>query len=305
MNTLYTRSRAVIGILLVILLVVCTIPARSQSDLEKALLQFSKEQVSGYVQPLSDLFGANVNSGFFHSASIPTVGLTLKIELVAMGAMVGDNQKSYVAKAPPGFNPPTFNTATVFGGTGSTVTDANTGFSYRGSDGVFNTSFFPYATPQIRVGSIFGTQAVLRYVSSDWFVSNSKYPKATLFAIGAHHSVSQYLPTIPLDLAAGVAYSSITFGDLLTIKGFTISAQASKTFVILTVYGGFAWETSSMNVKYTPSNAALPAVDIDLSGANSFRATVGVGLSLGFFELFADANFGSVTNFSGGIGVGI
>jgi hypothetical protein len=44
---------------------------------------------------------------------------------------------------------------------------------------------------------------------------------------------------------------------------------------------------------------------VSIDGANSFRFTLGAGLSLGVFHLFADANFGSVTQFSGGIGFGI
>jgi hypothetical protein len=80
--------------------------------------------------------------------------------------------------------------------------------------------------------------------------------------------------------------------------------EASKSLSILRVYGGLAWEKSSMELKYTPVNAAIPAVDITLDGANNFRATIGLGLHIVFFSIFADANFGSVTNFSAGIGFG-
>ena len=65
-----------------------------------------------------------------------------------------------------------------------------------------------------------------------------------------------------------------------------------------------------MELKYTPaagsagSGAALPGVDITMDGANNFRATVGVGLHIVFFSIFADANFGSITMFSAGIGFG-
>ena len=55
-----------------------------------------------------------------------------------------------------------------------------------------------------------------------------------------------------------------------------------------------------MELKYTPANAASPAVDITMNGANNFRATVGAGLHIIFFSIFADANFGSVTIFPPG-----
>jgi hypothetical protein len=59
-----------------------------------------------------------------------------------------------------------------------------------------------------------------------------------------------------------------------------------------------------MNFSYTSNASGEPDVNIDLDGENSFRFTAGAGLNLGIVRVSADVNFGAVTNFSGGIGIG-
>lgn len=274
----------------------------AQSDLEKTLQQFGSTEVKGYIQPLADLFGANMNAGMFHSAEIPTTGFHLSFDLVGMGSMVGDNQKKYTLNSPAGFDPATFSTATMFGGKRDSVVDTKTNLKYFGlADGFVNTSIFPLGAPQITIGNIYGTRAIIRFIATPAMKS---FPSATLWGIGLQHSISQYVPAIPVDVAAHVFYSKFSFGDLVNFSGTSIGVEASKSLSILRVYGGLAWEKSSMELKYTPANATNPPVDITMDGANNFRATIGLGLHIVFFSIFADANFGSITNFSAGIGFG-
>lgn len=274
----------------------------AQSDLEKTLQQFNATDVKGYIQPLADLFGANMNAGMFNSAEIAKNGFHLSLEIVGMGSVVGDNQKNYTLNAPAGFNPATFSTATMFGGRRDSVVDTKTNLKYFGiADGFVNTSIFPLAAPQLTIGDIYGTRAIIRLIATP---SIKAFPSATLWGIGLQHSISQYVPAIPVDVAAHVFFSQFRFGDLVDFSGTSIGVEASKSLSILRVHGGLAWEKSSMEVKYTPVNTTIPAVDITMDGANTFRATIGLGLHIVFFSVFADANFGSITNFSAGIGFG-
>jgi hypothetical protein len=278
--------------------------AFSQTELESTLAQMNAEWVEGYMQPFADLVGANLNTGFYHSAAIPQAGLNIELSIIGVGSSVGDDQKSFQASAPSGFDPATFQTATIFGAEGTTVTDGSTGLQYAGSDGIINASLFPAFVPQLKVGSVIGTEGIVRFMTLPEI--DDVVPKTTLFAIGGRHSISQYLPTLPLDLAAGVYYSKFTAEDLLDYSGVAVGAQASKAWELFTLYGGLQWENSTMNINYITGDPTSPStvVDVDLEGANSFRFTVGGGLSLGLFKLFVDANFGSVTVFSGGIGIG-
>jgi hypothetical protein len=276
----------------------------AQSDLEKAIVQMNSAFAEGYVQPLADMVGANVNSGFFHSASIPTTGFSIEIALVSSGAVVSDDQKSYSSTAPAGFNPGTFTTSTLFGGQGTVVTDAGTGLQYKGTDGLLNTSMFPTVLPQLRIGSLMGTEAIIRYMPLPE-LGNGVLPASTQFGIGARHSISQYIPSLSFDIAAGVFYNSYKAGDIIEFNSVAVGAEASKQFGILTLYGGLQWENSTLNLKYTYTDPTTTAtvVDLNLTGANSFRGTVGTALSLGVFQIFVDANLGSVTAFAGGLGL--
>lgn len=280
--------------------------AVAQSSLEDALEQYSATSVQGYIKPLIDLFGANLNSGFFAGKAAPS-GISIRLSLIGMAASVSDERKTYTAITPAGFDPATFETATIFGGQGTTVTDANNpALQYRGSDGLINATTFPFAVPQLTVGSILGTEALVRFIATPAFGDNDEFPKATLFAIGVRHDIGKYLgPTLPVALGAGVMYSSFKVGDILTVTGLTVGAQVSKTVSVLTVYGGAAWEKTTMNLTYTSTDpSASGTVDIDIDGANTFRVLAGLSLKLFVARVFADANFGSVMNFSGGLSFG-
>jgi hypothetical protein len=300
----YSPRRVRLAGTILLVIVSCCISAVSsaQSKLEDALGQFDSETVKGYIQPMADFFGANMNAGHYHSASIPVTGLKIEFDVIGMGSLVGDDQKTFEAAAPPGFGVTTFETATIYGGKGATIYGPDS-LSYSGSDGIIDASLFPLAVPQLTVGSVYGTEATIRYIGTP-SIGDDEFPSTTLFGIGARHSISQYLPAVPLDISAGFFYSSFSVGDLIDFTGLSIGAQASKSFAVAHVYGGLAWEKSTMNISYTSSAPGAGNVDLDLDGDNSFRFTLGAGLSLGVLKVFADANFGSITNFSGGIGLG-
>jgi hypothetical protein len=281
------------------------VPASSQTDLETALKQYNSETVKGYIQPLADMFGANMQAGLYHSAAIPSSGFHFSFQIIGMGSMLDDSQKEYVAPTPEGWTPATFKTATIFGGKGTEVSHATIpGLKYKGSDGIFNTKFVPLAVPQITIGSLYGTEVSIRFVPIPK-MSEEKFPSGSLWGVGLRHSISQYIDHSPLDIAVGGFVSSFKFGDLIDFKGYSFGAQASKELSILTLYGGLSYEKSDMNLKFQTTDPTVPPlVDMNLGGANTFRATVGAHLSLWIIHLFADANFGSVTNFSAGIGLG-
>ncbi len=290
---------AIIMLVALVLLGVSTVSA--QSDMEKVVKQFTDQSVIGYIQPIADMFGANMNSGYFHTAAIEQSGFHLSFDMIGMATMLSDGQKGYTATAPPGFNPATFQTATMFGGKGAVVTDAATGLSYRGSDGVFNTQVFPLAVPQLTLGNLYGTQVLIRYIP---IPKMDNFPNVTLWGIGARHSISQYLPDVPVDLAAGIFYSSFTVGDFINYKGLAINGEASMSWSILTVYSGLQWEKSSMDLSYVSQDVSHTSVSVTMDGANTFRFILGVGLGLGPLKIFGDANFGSMTTFSAGFGFG-
>jgi hypothetical protein len=282
--------------------------ARSQSQFEVTIRQFPAEELIGYIQPLGDMFGANLNAGMFHSAAIPEDGFHFRIDVIAMASLVQDKDRMYEAGLPSGFVPQggSTRTATIFGGRGTTFRDVNSGLEYKGTDGLLNMNYFPLFVPQITIGTILGTQASVRYISTPSLSSN-KLPPTRLFGAGIRHSISRYITDSPIDMSIGGFYSVFSVGDILEFTGTTVNLQLSKSFSLLTLYSGTAWEHSDMQAHYSyraTENAAPTPVNVALTGGNTFRVTTGLMIDLQAIRLFADANFGTVQHFSGGIGFG-
>jgi hypothetical protein len=289
-------------LLFVSMLLVCITGARAdESKLEQAVKALNETYVKNYIQPISDFFGANMSAGWYHSAAIPQTGFTLSVNIIAMGSVVGDDQKHFTANTPPGFATPTFEAPTVFGGKAPTITDPS-GLSFRGlADGALDAPMFPLAALQLNIGSIYGTEAIIRGLPIPQI---SGAPKVTFFGLGVRHSISQYLVEFPVDIAAGVFWNTIKFGDLINMTSFSFGAQASKSFSVLELYGGLAYEKSSMDLSYVSTAPGAANVGLSLDGVNKFRATVGLGLNLAILHLYGDVNVGSITNFSAGLGFG-
>jgi len=308
MHSRHACRRALAPGVFAVLTLVGAPTARAQTTLESVLRQQNAQNIIGYVQPLADLLAADLSIGFFHSASIAKNKLSFGLELVATGSVVGDDQKVYTAHTPPGFNPATFETATIFGGPGTEVTHAsNSSLKYRGSDGFIDASYFPSVVPQLRVGGLFGTEVAVRYFSSSIISSldETDFPELKITGFGVRHSISQYF-TLPVDVAIGFGYNDVTWGDILEMDATTIGAQIGKTFSILSVYGGLASESGTMKLSYTstdPNQTTPVSVDVDVK--SSVRFTGGATVKLGFLQLFGDLGVGSITTFSGGLRFGL
>lgn len=250
--------------------------------------------IKGYAQPLQDLVGADMTSGWFQSAEIPRSGFHFSIGIVGMGALLNDDQKVFRATDPT--TGLTFETATAFGDAAGTVKDANGNVIYTApAAGSIDLSFLPLAALQVRIGHIQGTEAVFRGIP--YLPENSGLPKMVFWGAGLRHSISQYFTEgePPIHVALGAYYNSITVGDFVSATSFYAGPQISKTFSILELYAGVGYTKSTMNVKF-------PGVDIDYEGTDKVRGTAGVAINVLILRIHADANFGSVTSLSTGVG---
>lgn len=286
-----------------LLLIASTSPA--QTDFEKAIRQYDGETIAGYMQPFADLFGANMQSGFYHSAEIPSEGFHISLHLIATGTFINDPRRSYQAPTPEGFSPLSFETATIVGGKGTIVPHATIpGFSFKGSDGIISSNLLSLVVPQLTIGSLFGTELSVRYVPMPK-LGDGKFPSATLWGIGVRHSLSQYFTDSPAELAIGGFYNRFILGDYIDFRGYTASLQVSRKFAVFVLYGGLGYEVGRMELTYqTTDPQAPPAVDVILNSANSIRFTVGAAFDIQAMQLYADASFGAVTTLTIGIGFG-
>ncbi|HEX6316511.1 MAG TPA: DUF6588 family protein [Gemmatimonadaceae bacterium] len=299
------RHAAAIPAILVVTTMMAT-PARAQSGLESVIQQYSGTTIQGYIQPLADALVANLSLGYVNSA-LPPGKFSLGLELVTMTAALDESMRIYTANTPSGFQPPTHQTPTIFGGTAEPVQHSTLpGISYRGSDGLVDAKYFPTAAPQVRVGGLFNTELVVRYASSALvpFLDEEDWPELTLLGVGVQHSISPYLK-LPIDVWVGGSFNSLKFGDILDLSSTSFSVNVGRSFGLVGVSGGVASEGGTMNLTYTSTDPNAPgSVDVDLDVDRALRFRAGASLSLGFLRLFGDAAFGDVTSYAAGLRFG-
>lgn len=286
-------------------------PVLAQGTIEDALRQLNSANGRGYLQPLADLFGANMNSGWYYTAVVGKSPFAFGIEAVGSAASIEDKHRTYVATTPEGFTPSTFTTATIFGGEGTTVNGPG-GTSYRGSDGILSGDYLPTVVPQVRLG-IANTELIVRYFSSDLVsvVDEEDFPELTLLGIGGRHSISSHFDNWPIDLAIGVFYSSIDLGSggeegvTADYSGISVGLQASKTFSLLTLFAGAASDGGKMTLGYTTTDPQEEGpIEVDLDVERKIKFNAGASLKLGPIRVFGDANFGPATTYSAGLRIG-
>jgi hypothetical protein len=248
-------------------------------------------------------FGANLNTGFYQTADIGKAGFAIHLRVLGMGTLIGDGEKTYSAVPPQPFAQDAVKTATVFGDEGTVVQGPVPGIDYHFQNGQIRATILPFVVPQLSVGNLLGTEAVIRYVPVP---AMNDFPRTTLFGIGARHSISQYIPESPVALAAGIFYQKFTIGDIIDARAMVYSLQASVDVSMLTLYGGLQAERSTITLDYLyeGQNASVP-IHLELEGENKFRATGGLSLNFVGINVNADISVGRVVVLGAGLGFGI
>ena len=297
------RAAATTGV--VIALAAVATPARAQSGLESVIEQFSGATIQGYIQPLADALVGNLSVGYINSTSLGKK-FTFSVEVIGMTAAISESMRFYSAATPSGFQPSTVDAPTVFGGPATVVQHSTIpGLSYRPSDGLVDAEYFPTLGPQIRLGGIMGTEVVFRYASSAMVpvLKEEDFPDLTILGVGLQHSVSQYIPGMPVDISVGGSFNSLKFGDIVDLSSTSFGVNVGKSFGMLGVSGGLQSDGGTMNLEYTSTATDAPgSVNVDLKRAIRFRA--GASLNLTFLRLFGDAAFGDVTSYAAGLRFG-
>ncbi len=280
------------------LLLCCILPTASAQKLNDFIAKYGNENGAGFMQPLADAFGANINSGLYQSARVPLGGFHIRFDVMLMAAPVTNSRRTFTAKTEGFFSPEqTASVPTIFGSiNGSTVT--GTGGTTYAFPGGLNMTTFAIAAPQVTIGSFYGTEATVRFFQAKL---GSSVGDLTLWGVGVRHNLNQYFRKLPVDVAAGVYHQRFDIGDIVSANATLISAQASYTTSVLTVYGGPGFEISNMDVTYDGTSGK---VLLALKSQNNVRFTAGVLLSLAFFRLYADYNLASQSAFVLGFGFG-
>ena len=296
----------VVGCLVLMLL--CAASASAQ--IEDQLSVYTGANATGYLQPLADAFGADLNASLFHSADIPRVGFHFSLEFPIMGVIFSDDDRTFTAVTEGDFTPQQRVEAPTVVGPGDAKVVTGTGGTRYAFPGGFDLNSFAIAVPQVRIGSVIGTEAVFRYFSIN--TGDAELGDLGLFGFGLRHSISQHLgPAFPVSIAGGFFWQKFKLGenqegdDLISVSAFTIGVQASKRFAVFVPYTGFSYDTSSMDVSYiSDASDDEEKIELDFDATKTAHWTIGMMIDLVYLRAFGEYNIASQSSFSFGLGIG-
>lgn len=159
----------------------------------------------------------------------------------------------------------------------------------------------PGGAPQIKLGTLFGTRAIVRMLPS--IDLGNSVGKFSYFGFGLEHNLSywldNYLPMIPLDISAGFLTQTSKIGSAVKFTGTTSGMNLSKKFEVtrrlaVTPYAGFAMESSTLSVNITQKLETLSGttetnIAFDVEGAGKSRFNIGAYIK--FFLLGLDVEY--------------
>jgi len=308
-----TRGRLVS---LVIVLLALPLAASAEDDVQGQISVYTGDNAVGYLQPLANAMGAALNSGFGYSAYIPKTSFHMALEVPVMGLFFADDDATFTATAESGFQPNTpgeiFVVPTIVG-PGEAVVATGQGGAQFAFPGGFDLNSFGLAVPQLRLSSLAGTEAVIRWAAFE--TGESDLGNVDMFGIGGRHSISQYFGENPtFDLAAGILYQTLDLGEndfgnpFVDTSALTVQLQASRRmpvgFATFEPYGAVAYESLDLDVEYADTNDPPQPVAVSMEGENSFRFTIGAGFNFSAGQVWADYNFSDTSNFSFGLALG-
>lgn len=286
-------------------LAVLSPPASAQ--LSENLGALTGDNARKYLGPLPDALSGTMNSAIFTSGKVPRMGLNFSIGVKVMGVKFADEDRLFTPTDPAGFTSvaPIQQAPTVVGG-GSAVTQTGQGGATLYYPGGFDLGEFAFAAPQLSIGSVMGTRAVVRWFAMN-FASDNFIDKISFFGVGAQHSLSQYVPMLPIDLALGVFYQKFKIDDsLLDTQAFHIDITGSRSFPILQPYGAIGIDSFKMDAAYQDTSVPGSPVDIavDFDRKTNVHLTAGVLANLAFATLHAEANIAATNGVAVGISFG-
>jgi hypothetical protein len=359
--------------------------AIAQDDLLHQFSQLGRDAAAGYLTPLMNGWGNDLNSGIYYSADLHSVlGFDVGVKLAM--SKVTDGDRTYTLNLPatvnidksrlPSYTLPTGSSlyekvgntyvpysnntfqvkagnayatsvtaptaigdtkgVDVKGKSGTMVYSVNGNPLYAGANGAYSQlptfdlstmTLFPlpggYNTgslgvplpiPQLNLGLPFGLEFMLRYIPT---ISNSDYGvKFNSMGFGLRYDIDQWIPLCPVDIAVHFMTQKMTIKttddkDILTGKATAYGVEVSKKLFILTVYGGYQLESSTMTLSdytYTGNDPSLSGITIsgfEINGPNKSRFNVGARVLLLFLNIHADYCFATTPVLTVGAGISI
>ncbi len=304
------RHGPIAGLALGLLLLATAVSA----SVEDQLSVYGEDNARGYLDPLIGAAGTDLNLGLFESAYIPPDGWFVKLEFRGMGTWFKDKDKTFRATTEEGFSPETSVDASTVVGPGDAVEaegDAGAKFFFPGG---FDLGSFAMAVPQLRFGSVKGTEGIIRFAAGK--LGDNEMGDLALWGVGVRHSISQYLnPDLGYNIAAGFMYSDFKAGtnesgnDMFKVTAWTLGVEGSKIWrkggAAIEPYAGLSLDSYSADVQYEGKTSSGPSiVDVKYDATYGFRASLGVLASVQYVAGQVEFDLGKRNSITFSLGFG-
>lgn len=328
------------NIRIIAFLMLVSLPVRAQ-EFAREVSQFVGDNARPFLQPVVDALQSSIHAGLFHPAPAQD-GIHVGVQLVAMTVVIPDERKTFTPKpfsrtveftyngvqflgdleiAPASF--PTAaglsRTATF---TGRLKRVRPKGLPYKPGvydfiqqdatvtvGGYQDLSTIIVGMPQLTVGSLFGTDVMIRYIPP---VTVPDIGEVKAFGFGARHKISRYFE-LPVDVNAQFMAQTLSMkaedkeykidSDLSSL---TLQIFVSRTFTAgiagISPYIAFGYESGNLDVNYVFADPYIGNQNLRFESGGRGRILGGVSVSLWKLALHVDYNAALLNGLSFGVG---
>lgn len=288
--------------LLLCLLWLAAAPGGAQ--LEEGIRGLGDENVQGYLDPLHGALATTLNSAIFRSGHVPAAGFTFSIGAAAMAVGFADEDRVYVPTDPDGFTSLEESEVPTVIGDPAGVVVAGEGGLTNAYPGGLDLGGFELAVPQASIGALWGTRAIVRYFALE--IGDSEIGKLKYVGYGAQHSISQWIPSLPVDLAAGFFIQNFDIGDeLMRSTTYQFALTASRRYGVLQPYAGFGYDSIVTDVDSANEEDPESSVEATLERENTPHLTLGVMAQIPSVAVFFEFNTAIGSGFALGLDFGM
>lgn len=322
-----------LGIALLFCVVVVGIQYGIAQDLSGQLGKLVGKNAVNYVKPIVQGWGADLNSGFYHSADLHDI-LGFDIQLKVSAARLSDEDKTYDFEMPDQITYNAFTlragtdyekfvrTPTAVGSKGETIVRTKSTSIVPNQEiarlpGGYDIPISPLIVPQAAIGLPFGLEVMGRFIPTTT-ISNegTEIGKVNFLGFGVRHDIDQYIPVpLPIDLAVHFMTQKFNFKDasdnnLISANAMAYGLEASAKAAIFTLYGGFQLESSKFTIgPYTATytegtqTRTVRVNEFEIEGKNKSRFHAGLRLVLLIVNIHADYSFAETPVITVGAGI--
>ncbi len=320
-------------------LVLFGVQLSTAQDLSERLAKLATKNGLNFVSPIVVGWGADLNSGFYHSADLHDI-LGFDVQLKLSVARLSDDDKKYMFEMPDQITVTTplgqrtltasqdydkfVSANTVVGSKDETVVKTKSTSTFPNQEiarlpGGFGIDppFSPLLVPQAAIGLPFGIEVIGRFIPTTTISSGgTDIGKVNFLGFGVRHDIDQYIPVpLPIDIAVHFMTQKFKFkdvndNDLISASATAYGIEASARAFIFTLYGGFQLESSSFEfgpytakVQYGNTPQEIKDIKFTIDGKNSSRAHVGLRLILLLINVHADYSFATTPVLTVGAGI--